>query len=247
VKGKPVTLRTIKRRGLHEEIVAQLREFLAKGDLKPGEQLPSERALSERLGVSRPSVREALRSLESSGLVHIRIGSGTYVASIEDTLLSPLAAAILQQRDVLLDIFEARKTIEPEIAALAARRVGLEEVAQMEEVLAEQARQIAAGDTGVEADTAFHALLAQATKNKVFLKLNEAIVDSLRDTRERSLQIRGRPERSLTGHREILKAIRAKNAVGARRSMLAHLVAIERNILRPTVERPGRRAHAAPP
>ena len=243
-----MTLRAIKRRGIHGEIVLQLREFLAKGDLKPGDQLPSERALSERLGVSRPSVREALRSLESSGLVHIRIGSGTYVASAEDTLLSPLATAILQQRDVLLDIFEARKTIEPEIAALAARRAGIEEVAKMEEVLAEQARQIAAGDTGVEADTAFHALLAQAAKNKVFLKLNEAIVDSLRDTRERSLQIRGRPERSLAGHREILKAIRAKNAVGARRAMLAHLVAIERNILRPIVDRPGgrARAHATP-
>jgi GntR family transcriptional regulator, transcriptional repressor for pyruvate dehydrogenase complex len=201
------------------------------GQFRPGDRLPSERELSEKLRVSRASIREAIRALESLGLVEIRIGSGTYVASPVHTLLSPLASVTLQQRDVLLDIFEARKTIEPEIAAFAARRAGAEEIERMGEILAEQERQIAAGDTGLEADTAFHALLARAAKNKVFLKLNEAIVGSLYETRERSLAIGGRPARSLQGHREIHKAIRSRDAAKARKAMLAHLRAIEENIL----------------
>jgi len=238
-----MALRVVRRQGVHEGIVSQIRQLLTGGHFKPGDQLPSERELSEKLRVSRPSVREAIRALESLGLVEIRIGAGTYVASPAHTLLSSLASVTLQQRDVLLDIFEARKTIEPEIAAFAARRAGAEEIERMEEILSEQARQIAAGDTGVEADTAFHALLAQAAKNKVFLKLNEAIVDSLYETRERSLTIGGRPARSLQGHREILGAIRARNASRARTAMLAHLRAIEENVLPPHGARPERRTH----
>jgi GntR family transcriptional regulator, transcriptional repressor for pyruvate dehydrogenase complex len=229
-----MALRAVKPRRIHEEIVAQIREELAGGLLKAGDQLPSERELSERFQVSRASVREAIRALESLGLVKIKSGDGTYVASSLETLLSPLASVILQQKDVLLDIFEARKIIEPEMAALAAARVNPEELEHMAAILEEQARQIADGGTGVEADSAFHSMLAQAAKNKVILKLNDSIVDSLHETRERSLQTHGRRARSLLGHRKILEAIRAKDPTRARRAMLEHLGAIERNILKPT-------------
>ena len=224
-------LRAVKKRRIHEEIVAQIRQELASGRLKAEDQLPSERELSERFQVSRASVREAIRALESMGVVRIKTGEGTYVTSGSEALLSPLVSVILQQKDVLLDIFEARKVIEPEIAALAAVRAGPEQIAQMEGILEEQARQITGGKTGVEADTAFHSLLTQSTKNKVFLRLSDAVVDSLRETRERSLQIHGRPARSLAGHRAILEAIRDKNPAKARQAMLDHLIAIERNIL----------------
>lgn len=229
-----MALRAVKKKRIHEEIIAQIHDQFAEGRWKPEDRLPSERELSERFRVSRASVREAIRALESLGLVTIKTGEGTFVASGSEVLLSPLVSVILQQKDVLLDIFEARKVIEPEIAALAAKRASPEEIRQMEEILEDQAREIARGDTGVEADTAFHSLLTQSTKNKVFLRLNDAIVDSLRETRERSLQIHGRPVRSLAGHREILKAVRAKDPARARRAMLQHLSAIERNVLKPT-------------
>jgi GntR family transcriptional repressor for pyruvate dehydrogenase complex len=229
-----MALRAVKKKRIHEEIIAQIRDQLAEGRWKPEDRLPSERELSERFRVSRASVREAIRALESLGLVTIKTGEGTFVASGSEVLLSPLVSIILQQKDVLLDIFEARKLIEPEIAALAAKRGSPEEIRRLEEILEDQAREIARGDTGVEADSAFHSLLTQSTKNKVFLRLNDAIVDSLRETRERSLQIHGRPARSLAGHREILKAVRAKDPARARRAMLQHLSAIERNVLRPT-------------
>jgi GntR family transcriptional regulator, transcriptional repressor for pyruvate dehydrogenase complex len=227
-------LRAVKPRRIHEDIVAQIREQLAEGLLKSGDQLPSERELSEKFQVSRTSVREAIRTLESLGLVKIKSGDGTYVASSLQTLLSPLASVILQQKDVLLDIFEAREIIEPEMAALAAKRAKPEDVDKMMAILEEQARQIADGGSGMEADSAFHSMLAQAAKNKVILKLNDSIVDSLRETRERSLQTHGRRARSLAGHRKILDAIRAKNPAKARRAMLEHLTAIERNVLNST-------------
>ncbi len=228
-----MALRAVKKRRVHEEIIAQIRRQLAEGHWKSGDRLPSERDLSERFKVSRASVREAIRALESAGLVRIKTGEGTYVASGPEAFLSPLVAVLLQQKDVYLDIFEARKVIEPEIAALAARRASPEEVRQMEGILAEQARQIAQGESGVEADTAFHSLLTQSTKNKIFVRLSDAIVDSLYETRERSLHVHGRPARSLAGHREILKAVRAKDPAGARRAMLQHLMAIEGNVLKP--------------
>jgi GntR family transcriptional regulator, transcriptional repressor for pyruvate dehydrogenase complex len=224
-------LRAVKPRRIHEDIVAQIREQLAEGVLKSGDQLPSERELSEKFQVSRTSVREAIRTLESLGLVKIKSGDGTYVASSLQTLLSPLTSVILQQKDVLLDIFEAREIIEPEMAALAAKRAKPEDLEKMMAILEEQARQIADGGTGMEADSAFHSMLVQAAKNKVILKLNDSIVDSLRETRERSLQTHGRRARSLAGHRKILDAIRAKNPAKARRAMLEHLTAIERNVL----------------
>ena len=243
-----MALRAVKKKRIHEEIIDQIREELANGRLKPGDRLPSERELSTRFQVSRASVREAIRALESMDVVTIKTGEGTFVATGSEILFSPLVSIILQQKDVLLDIFEARKVIEPEIAALAARRASLEEIRQMEEMLEEQARQIARGESGLEADTAFHSLLTQSTKNKVFLRLNDAIVDSLYETRERSLHVYGRPARSLAGHREILKAIRAKNPAQARHAMLHHLTAIEQNVLKPSsVERRARNTKSKRP
>jgi GntR family transcriptional repressor for pyruvate dehydrogenase complex len=171
--------------------------------------------------------------LTPTELVKIKSGDGTYVASSMDCLLSPFSSTILRQ-DLLHDVFEARKLLEPEIAALAAKRAGPQEIERLEAILADQARQIAAGESGVEADTAFHSMLAQAAKNQVFMRLNESIVDSLRESRERSLRVPGRAPRSLEGHRAILKAIRSRNAAQARRAMLVHLTAMERNVLTST-------------
>ncbi|MFQ5882447.1 MAG: FadR/GntR family transcriptional regulator [Candidatus Methylomirabilales bacterium] len=222
-------LKAVRKTRIYEDIVAQVKELITVGKLKPGDQLPAERELSDMFQVSRASVREAIRALESVGLIEIRQGEGTYITTSAETLL---ASAILRQEDPFLQVFEARKILEPAIAALATGRATAKEVEQLEAILHEQARQIAEGGTGVDADTSFHSALAEAAKNKILLRLNEAIVDSLRETRERSLQPRGRAARSLSGHREILEAIRAKDPVKAREAMLEHLETIEHNVLK---------------
>jgi GntR family transcriptional repressor for pyruvate dehydrogenase complex len=187
------------------------------------------------------------------GLVQIRSGDGTYVASNLDVALSAWRSLTPQKKDALRDAFEARKIIEPEIAALAAARATDAEIRRMDAILAQQAHQVAGGQTGVESDSAFHSLLACSTKNHLLLKLNESIVDSLRETRERSLHAPGRSTRSLAGHRTILDAVRARDPGRARIAMLRHLQEIERNVLsagrgrtrRPAVARNGRTKQAA--
>jgi GntR family transcriptional regulator, transcriptional repressor for pyruvate dehydrogenase complex len=227
-----MALKAVKKKRVHEEISEQISRQLAAGQWKPGDRLPSERELSARFQVSRASVREAMRALESLGVVQILIGQGTFIASGSATLLSPFISAALKRRELLRDIFEARKVLEPEIAALAAQRASASQIRKMRGILAEQAHQIRQGLSGVEADTAFHSLLTQSMKNKVFIRLSAAFVDSLRDTRELSLQVDGRPARSLAGHWEILEAIQSRDPGRARRAMLRHLAAIERNVLK---------------
>lgn len=236
-------LHAVRRMRIHEDIAAQIRRQLVAGRLGPGDQLPSERELSEKFRVSRASVREALRTLESAGLVRIRSGDGTYVASSLETLRAGGALAIVRE-DALRDVFQTRRILEPEIAALAASGASEPELVRLEALLQDQARDIELGGTGMESDTAFHALLATSTKNQLLVKLNAFIVDSLRALRERSLHTPGRPARSLAGHRAILEAVRSRNPVRARRAMLRHLSEIERSVLTTGTAAPAARFEA---
>src|SRR4030042_1426681 len=192
-------LKAIEKKRAYEDIVKQIRTLVEKGKLKRGDQLPVERELTESFKVSRATVREAIFNLEVMRLVQRRQGDGTYViASSEETLVQPLAAALFHERDDIIDIFSIRKMIEPEVAQLASANATPEE--------------IAGGKTPIQTDTDFHHLLARMSRNRVLERLLLALVDLLRRTRENYLQTSERMERSLRGHREILKAI--KNGQG---------------------------------
>ncbi len=226
-----LTLHEIKKTRVSEDIAAQLKRLIAEGELRSGDQLPSERELSEQFKVSRPSVREAIRTLESMGLLEARHGHGTYVATSVEALVQPLAHAIAREENAILEIFEVRRLLEPQLAALAAARAGGPELEELEEILEKQGRQVAEGGTGAELDTAFHSALARSAKNTLLLRLNDTLVDCLRDSRRRSLETPERPRRSLAGHRAILRALRARDPKAAQRAMLKHLQEIEYNIL----------------
>lgn len=217
--------RAVKRTRVHEDIAAQIRRQVVAGRLNPGDQLPSERELSERFRASRTSVREALRTLESTGLVRIRSGDGTYVASGLEGLDPPR-----QTQSALRDAFEARKIIEPEIAALAAAHATEAEIGRLDAVLQAQAKDVDRGGTGMEADATFHSLLARATKNDLLSKLNGFIAESLRDLVKQSMHADGRPTRSVAGHRAIVEALRNRDPEGARLAMARHLEDIEKSV-----------------
>src|SRR3990167_6105938 len=128
---------------IYEEIVRQVKQMITEGRLKSGDQLPPERDLAEKFRVSRTSVREALRALESLGLLEIRPGEGTFVREVSvEALIEPLALLMVSQRETIGELFEARRVLEPAIAALAAARATPEEVQEMERILEEQAREI---------------------------------------------------------------------------------------------------------
>jgi GntR family transcriptional regulator, transcriptional repressor for pyruvate dehydrogenase complex len=237
----------IKSTRIYEEIVRQVKQLIAEGRLKTGDRLPPERELAEKFVVSRTSVREALRALESLGLIESRPGEGTFVRQVSvDALVGPLALMMTSQREAIGELFEARRVLEPAIAALAASRATPEEVQEMERILESQAREVAAGRTGLAEDAAFHTAIGAAAHNHAITRIVHAIMDLLTQSREESLNTPGRPTRSHQDHRRILQAIARRNPSAARQAMLDHLVAVEGLVLGTASERSerGRRSDA---
>ena len=227
----------VKSTRIYEEIVRQIRQMIAEGRLKSGDRLPPERDLAEKFVVSRTSVREALRTLESLGLVEIRPGEGTFVRRVSvESLVQPLAAVVASQREAIGELFEARRLLEPAIAALAAARATPEERYEMERILDEQAKEVASGGTGMAQDAQFHAAIGAAAHNRAITRIASAIIDLLAQSREESLNTPGRPDRSHQDHRRVLQAIARRDADGARTAMLDHLVAVEGLVLGPREE-----------
>ena len=186
-------LKAIKKIRIHEEAVRQIRELINQGKLKAGDQLPSERELAETFKVSRTSVREALRALESKDLIVTRTGMGTFIADQPaESLVTSLASLMTEAKDGLADIFEMRKLIEPQIAGLAAERANEEDIRGLGRILERQREQIARGATGVEADTEFHFSIGKATQNQALQRLISGLMDLLSDSRERPLTSRMR-------------------------------------------------------
>ena len=223
----------VKSTRIYEEIVRQIKAMISERRLKSGDQLPPERDLAEKFLVSRTSVREALRALESAGLIEIRPGEGTFVREISvDALVEPLALVLLSQRAMIGELFEARRMLEPLIAGLAARRATRDEIHEMERILDEQAKEIAAGNTGLAQDAAFHAAIGTAAHNRAITRIVHALMDLLGQSREEAISTPGRPTRSHEDHRRILDAIRGGNASAAERAMLDHVVAVEALVVR---------------
>jgi len=227
-----VGIRSVRRRRLYEDIVQQFHSLIRQGVLQHGARLPSERMLAEQFNVSRSSVREAIRSLELQGLVVSRRGSGTFINTEANTeaiasVVALLASTLSAGNETMKEIFEVRHLLEPQIAAVAATRAGSDEVKRLADILEEQQQQLEKGESGVDADTAFHFALASATHNSALVKVVSAVEDILRLSRDRSLQEPGRAKRSLVSHRQILEKVKAGDAEGARVAMEYHLTSVE--------------------
>lgn len=221
-------LKAVRKKRAYEDIVKQVRSLIEKGKLKRGDQLPTERELSETFKVSRATVREAIFSLETMKLVDRRQGDGTYViASSEEALVQPLAVALIHEKGDIIDIFFLRKIIEPEIAQLASENRTAEDIAELEEILKEQEKEVSNGKNPVDTDSEFHHYLARMAKNRVLERLLLALVDLLAQTRERYLQTEERKQKSLHGHQGILAAIKNGNGPAARQAMRRHLEDVE--------------------
>jgi GntR family transcriptional repressor for pyruvate dehydrogenase complex len=218
----------VKSTRIYEEIVRQVKRLIAEGKLKSGDRLPPERDLVEEFMVSRTAVREALRALEGSGLIDVRAGEGAFVRDVSvESLIESLALVILPHREAVKELFEARRLLEPGIAAWAARRATREEIAEMERVLEEQHKEVLQGRTGVVQDTALHSAIAHSAHNRAITRIVSALMELLTQSREESLHTPGRPTRSHADHRRILEAIQRRDEGAAHRAMLDHLIAVE--------------------
>jgi GntR family transcriptional repressor for pyruvate dehydrogenase complex len=210
---------------LYEQIVQQIEESVLNGSLKPGDQLPAERDLAQRLGVSRTAVREAVKTLREKGLVEAYSGRGTFVTD-------GTSQAARQSFDLMVKIgqqegsphlAELRLILEPGIAAMAAERVKDEDLTAMRDAVAVMERSQKDPEAYIEADLDFHLALAEAVANPLILSLIDSIVGLLREQRIRIFNVEGGPQRGQFHHKRILEAMERRDPEMARSAMRAHL------------------------
>ena len=210
---------------LYEQIVQQVEESIQKGALKLGAQLPPERELAEQFGVSRTAVREAVKALREKGLVEAYPGRGTFITggtsySIRQSLDRMMKMGQAEGSGYLAEV---REILEPEIAALAAKRADQEDLAAMREEIEEMDAAKKDPDAFIEADLDFHLALAEAAANPIILSLIDSIVGLLREQRMRIFHVEGGPERGQYHHKRIMEALEKGDPLGAREAMKAHL------------------------
>lgn len=222
-------LTPIKKPRISSEIIDQLRRLFANKTLGPGDRLPSERDLAVQLGVSRNSVREALRALEIIGVLEVRHGDGSFVKRVDmSTLLSPVFLALVEKRYFLIEVLEMRRMLEPPICRLAAERATDDDLAQLQDILAGHEQRILEKRSAVAEDLQFHRALAAATHNEVVEKTIELIASIFHEFR--NLWGAERPANSAEAHRRIIEAIEERDGPRAAHAMEEHLRTIENRI-----------------
>jgi DNA-binding FadR family transcriptional regulator len=214
----------IKKTRIAEEVADRIRVLMLDGTFPPGEPLPSERHLAERFGVSRGSIRDALRTLETIGLLETRHGQGTFPHELSvDRLVAPLASVMAYRSDLQDELLDVRRMFEPAVARAAALRATDEDLADLQRILDVQRQKLKSSQSAIAEDTAFHAILARATRNRVVMSIMATLNDLLVESRTQSLQQKGRPARSIDGHESVVAALRRKDPEGASQAMYNHI------------------------
>ncbi|MBA4602145.1 FadR/GntR family transcriptional regulator [Thermoactinomyces mirandus] len=222
-------------RKTYDEVADYLKEQIMNGTYKPGDRLPSLRELSELLGVGQSTIREAVSSLKTMGLVTIRHGEGTFVTRFDpEEIMSGFEQIQPVTKQDILSLLEARKIIETGIARLAAERRSKEKLKNIEEALKEMEQAVAKEELGDKADLKFHYEIARASHNPVLefimQSISETMGKALKASREKMFQTKGYPEQLLAEHRNIFEAIAGKNPKKAEEAMLNHLLGVEREL-----------------
>ena len=224
----------VERRKVYEQISDQLLGQIGRRRLKPGDALPPERELTQTFNVGRSSIREALRMLESQGVIKASNGGTFVVADASNPLESSLRLLFaLDEQAGMLDLFELRRILECEAAALAAERHDAEHLTEMDTAIEEMAASLATsgrGEAFIDADLRFHLAIAGATGNRIVLHGMHAVRDVLRRALFTVYHLPGSPESAVVEHRAIRAAVAARDADGARREMRTHLERVESDV-----------------
>src|SRR4051812_49408592 len=240
-------LQTVESRRLYRQIADQISTLISSGEFGPGHRLPSERDLARQLGVSRPSVREALISLEIEGKVEVRVGAGIFVAAPRSPALSDAA----EEGQGPFELLRARWLVEGEVAAVAARErtdADLDVIRGAVEELARLQKQNLSGDS---ADRDFHIGIAQATHNSPLVSVVHYLWDrgrgSMWKRMEHHFETAVLRAATLRDHRAVYEAIAAGAPRDARSAMHRHLDRVDREFTRGWELLKGREAESTPP
>jgi len=246
--GENPVYKVVRTSRLYEQIVQQIEDSVLNGTLKPGDQLPAERELAQRLGVSRTAVREAVKALSEKGLVEAFSGRGTFVTdgTTQAARQSFDLMVKIGQQEGSPHLAELRLILEPGIAALAAARIQEPELVAMREAVAVMDRTQRDPEAYIEADLDFHLALAEAAANPLILSLIDSIVGLLREQRIRIFNVEGGPQRGQIHHKRILEAVERHDPEMARGAMRSHLEQVREDSKAPAGVRSSPRGKHAP-
>jgi GntR family transcriptional repressor for pyruvate dehydrogenase complex len=221
-------LKPIKVKRVSDQAFEQIRDLIFRGQLKPGEQLMPERELAQALGVSRPTVREAIKQLVTMGLLEHRHGQGTFVRSIDDRRgLNPLAAMIEGHNPTLEELLEVQLGLEGQAVSLAAQRATPEDLQVLEKALTYMLGENRAGRLGIDEDVSFHMAIAFATKNTVQVHIMKTFYDLLHYGIKENLHYLYEDPANLEvigrQHTEIFQAIKSHDPRAAYAAMQRHI------------------------
>jgi GntR family transcriptional repressor for pyruvate dehydrogenase complex len=212
-----------------DEAIEKIKQMIFSGELHPGQKLPVEKDLSVQLGLSRSSLREAVRALTLAGVLKARQGDGTYVTSLEpDLLLETMGLAVAFMRShTLTELFEVRRLLEPAATALAAARMEPEELSRLEECLRRMESAVNVEEL-VEADDEFHSIIAGATRNGALAALLRNFSGrTLRARIWRGMAGRDALESTKVWHHTIYRAIADRDPELARSAAAMHVAEVE--------------------
>lgn len=223
--------KTVKQNRAYQDVVEQIQEAIIAGSLKPGSQLPAERELKEQFGISRGTLREALRVLEQKGLIEIRTGvtGGSIIREVNSEQLSENLGLLIRNRTVSLrDLAEFREGIEGGVASLAAQRVEEQDISALKGLLAEAEGYLKEGRKGWDAfirtDEKIHMALARISANQLFISVLESVYLNIHTYYENYLP-RGKKilQENFDDLRDIVSAVAAGNGELARELALTHV------------------------
>lgn len=226
---EPAPFSAIGRHSRSDEVREQLQAAVERGKFKPGDRLPSERELSDVFGVSRVSVRDAVRSLEALGMIEVRQGSGSFVAQPRtDGFVAPFGRWIELHRDEVLELLAVRSALDQLAAQRAAEQAGRDDIHALE--VAHQAFEAANASAPLaelsDLDIAFHEAVARASQSVLILRLIVDLNRQLEESRRAALVSPERRSTSTAQHADILRAIKGGDTEGARDAVTAHVDAV---------------------
>ncbi len=218
----------IVRRKLSDEVFDRLENMITSGELKPGDEMPSERVLMERFGVGRPAIREAMQSLAKMGLVSISHGERAKVLkltarSIFQQVDSTAKIMLAQSIDTLEHLKSARIFFERGIAREAAQKATAQDIEELKAIIARQRQALGNADVFISADMEFHIRIAKISGNPIFIAVSEAMLAWLREYHIHMLIWTGKEKHTLSEHEEIVEHLANQNADEAEAAMLRHL------------------------
>lgn len=213
---------------VYQKVAMQIAELIDSGELNPGDRLPAERTLAEKFKVSRSSVREAIKSLAEKNLLESRRGDGTYIKTEKASdIAEAFTCVFAAQKKRINDIFQFRRVIEPEMAALAAEYIDDETLNRMKVIVCNQQIEDRKGNNARDLDSLFHLEIARATGNSIFPEMMEALNQIMMESRSEILQTPDRQEKSISMHFKLLEAFENRDPDAARKVMRQHISEVE--------------------